>query len=244
MFSVSHVNTLRVAELDEVMSLFPATGRVLELGAGTGRQASMIAARGYAVDAVDLPQSGYASAREFPVQDYDGRTLPFPDASFDVVFSSNVLEHVRHLEEMHAEIRRVLKPGGTCIHVLPTHTWRLWTSLASIPAVFQYAHAALTRPTWQRFRRLVLQFGVILLQPRHGERGIGLSELWSFSPKAWRRNFAANGFVEVCERPVGIFYTGEMVMGAALSLERRRKLADVLGSACHVYQLRPPQPAH
>ena len=72
-----------------------------------------------------MPPSG------FPIKDYDGRTIPLPDASVDVVFSSNVLEHVPDLSRMHAEIRRVLAPGGICIHVVPTHTWRLWTTLTS-----------------------------------------------------------------------------------------------------------------
>ena len=40
--------------------------------------------------------------------------LPFRDGSFDVCYSSNVLEHVEHPWRMGAEMLRVTKPGGSC----------------------------------------------------------------------------------------------------------------------------------
>lgn len=42
--------------------------------------------------------------------------LPFADASFDVVASAGVLEHVRDIEAVSAETARVLKPGGLAWH--------------------------------------------------------------------------------------------------------------------------------
>ncbi len=45
--------------------------------------------------------------------------LAFPDAVFDVVVTSDVLEHVRLEEAAHREIRRVLKPGGVYIFTVP-----------------------------------------------------------------------------------------------------------------------------
>ena len=62
MFSVSHLNKLRQAELSAVLPWFPESGRVLEIGAGTGRQAAIIASRGYEVEAIDLPNSDYSNA--------------------------------------------------------------------------------------------------------------------------------------------------------------------------------------
>jgi SAM-dependent methyltransferase len=45
--------------------------------------------------------------------------LTFPDASFDVVLTSDVLEHVRLEARAHREIRRVLKPGGVYVFTVP-----------------------------------------------------------------------------------------------------------------------------
>ena len=45
--------------------------------------------------------------------------LTFADASFDVVITSDVLEHVRLDERAHRKIRRVLKPGGVHLFTVP-----------------------------------------------------------------------------------------------------------------------------
>lgn len=45
--------------------------------------------------------------------------LPFSDASFDVVFSSNVIEHVAEYDRFLQEVRRVLSPGGLFLMATP-----------------------------------------------------------------------------------------------------------------------------
>ena len=60
--------------------------------------------------------------------EYDGRVLPFPDAVLDVVLTSHVLAHLRNAPNA-CEVRRVLKPRGVAISIVPTATWRIWTSL-------------------------------------------------------------------------------------------------------------------
>ncbi|SRR5579875_96447 len=250
MFSIAHLNDLRAAELDVIVPHLPPGGRVLEIGAGTGQQALLLLHRGFDVAAVDLAGSAYADARVFPVIEYDGIQFPFPDASFNAVMSSNALEHVRDLAKMHTEIKRVLKRDGVVVHVLPTHAWRLWSILTSFPSAIVYTAAALRR-TLPRSRdprslgrawfEAAREAGVALLQPRHGERGFGLAELWLFHPRWWRRQFLGHGFALVLDRPMGLFYTGSMLLGPRLSLARRARLAKLLGSACHLYIMRPQQ---
>ncbi|MGH9197789.1 MAG: class I SAM-dependent methyltransferase, partial [Acidimicrobiia bacterium] len=133
MFSLEYLHVLRAAELELIAAYLKPETRILELGAGTGAQALALAQRGFDVSAVDVPQSNYSKDRVFDVTDYDGRHLPFPDRTFDIVFSSNVLEHIADLGPLHREIRRVLKPNGCCIHVLPSTAWRFWTSISAFP---------------------------------------------------------------------------------------------------------------
>ena len=49
------------------------------------------------------------------LQRIDAETLPFPDATFDVVYSWGVIHHSAHPEQIVREIRRVLKPDGLFI---------------------------------------------------------------------------------------------------------------------------------
>lgn len=251
MFNVDFLNELRAREIERIVAFFPPGARVLEIGAGTGKQAQEMQRRGFIMTAVEIPSSNYAADRVFPIVDFDGRTLPFPDASFDVVFSSNVLEHVPDLTRMHAEIRRVLRPGGRAVHVLPTHAWRLWTTLSAFPAGLQYSAGALRHPPHFRSRfgvpnprtvlgyalRVARPLGGAILQRRHGERGNIITEMWYFRPAWWRRNFRSNGFTIVRDEPMGLFYTGNMVMAQRWSWERRGRLARSLGSACRIFQL-------
>jgi ubiquinone/menaquinone biosynthesis C-methylase UbiE len=250
--SLDHLDAIRVAELDKIASFFPAGARILEIGAGTGKQALELQRRGFKVIAIEIADSDYATHRVFPIKDYDGRTIPLPDASVDVVFSSNVLEHVADLSRMHGEIRRVLAPGGTCIHVIPTHTWRLWTTLtsyleaisffvSSVPqlvprAAPRVAELRRLRDAWYRTARHTVG---LCLPRRHGERGNVFSELWLFHPRWWRRNFQDNGFAVVAHEPMGLFYTGEVLLGLNLGLAKRKQLARVLGSSCHLFKLMP-----
>ena len=95
--SLDHLDAIRLAEIDKIVPFLPPGARVLDLGAGTGKQALELQRRGFDVTAIEIADSNYATQRVFPITDYDGRTIPLADASVDVVFSSNVLEHVADL---------------------------------------------------------------------------------------------------------------------------------------------------
>ena len=53
-----------------------------------------------------------ANTERFSHVDYDGTTFPFPDASFDVVFSWGAFEHISEPQVVLSEMRRVLSPDG------------------------------------------------------------------------------------------------------------------------------------
>ena len=91
----------------------PATV-VLDVGAGAGIVEHMnFRGRAARVCGVDLDPR----VAQNPFLDEgivtNGETLPYPDNTFDVVFSDNVLEHLENPDAVFGEIARVLKPGGS-----------------------------------------------------------------------------------------------------------------------------------
>lgn len=91
---------------------------VLEVGCGTGVLTRALAALPGVggVVGVDLAESLVARARELApglrFERADARSLPFADASFDVVVFDSTLSHVPEPERALAEAFRVLRPGG------------------------------------------------------------------------------------------------------------------------------------
>ena len=87
---------------------------LLEAGCGTGLVLSRLRPRARQVFGVDLSRGMLAQARrrELDVVQASVTSLPFADASFDLVCSFKVLAHVEAIERAIAEMARVLRPGG------------------------------------------------------------------------------------------------------------------------------------
>jgi SAM-dependent methyltransferase len=97
--------------------LSDATGLWLDYGAGTSPYRSLM--HGAELRTADLDDNGYPADY---LLDADGR-CPVPDASFDGVLSTQVLEHVPDPQAYLREAYRIIKPGG-CL-VLTTHgVWK------------------------------------------------------------------------------------------------------------------------
>jgi len=119
---------LRLRDFHQIFSEVPLDGvsRVLELGAGDGAQTFALRERFSEVVSIDISPS----AKLDGIILADAASLPFLDGYFDLVFSSNVLEHVVSIEESLVEMKRVLEPNGIMIHTMPTGTWKVIQVLA------------------------------------------------------------------------------------------------------------------
>ena len=111
---------------------------VLEIGGGVGTDLAQFSAHGARVTDVDLAAGHLQLAQEnFRLRGLQGRflhhdaeSLPFDDASFDLVYSNGVLHHTPNTAAVVAEILRVLRPGGRAIVMLyAEHSLHYWRKL-------------------------------------------------------------------------------------------------------------------
>lgn len=109
--------------------------KLLEIGSGTGINhivwTKKYQIEGYGVEpSPDFFDSFYTISQQLikengldksRIINTGGENLPFPDNSFDIVYSTNVLEHVDDPEKVLKEAVRVLKPGGTLLFIYPNY---------------------------------------------------------------------------------------------------------------------------
>ncbi|MBR0656685.1 class I SAM-dependent methyltransferase [Plastoroseomonas arctica] len=105
---------------------FGAGRRVLDAGSGSGYGAAYLARHGAQVLALDASAVAIEHSRiryagdpvTFEVADLN---LPLPCGAdlFDLVFSSNVFEHVAHVDRLASECARVMRPDGACVVAVP-----------------------------------------------------------------------------------------------------------------------------
>ena len=103
--------------------------RVLDLGCNTGYGTQILAQTARSAIGVDVSPRAIAEAKRlYPgldLQVVDGRALPFPDRSFDMVVSFHVIEHIAEPERYLHEIKRVLVKDGILLLTTPNAALRL-----------------------------------------------------------------------------------------------------------------------
>ena len=100
--------------------------RILDVGCGNGEEVRGLLALGYDAYGCDFAFKRGSSVEQMK---QEGRIalipqapyrMPYPDSHFDVLVSNQVMEHVRDYPATLSEMRRVLKPGGCCLHLFPS----------------------------------------------------------------------------------------------------------------------------
>jgi SAM-dependent methyltransferase len=124
---------LRTSKL-YTLACVPDRGRlsVLDIGCGTGENSAVIAAKGHAVCGIDISSTAIAA---YGRRGFDGRVmdaerrLDFADDMFDLVFCSEVIEHLATPEVLLRESLRVLRPGGRLVVSTPNSAFWLYRLL-------------------------------------------------------------------------------------------------------------------
>jgi len=114
----------------------PASPRVLDLGCGAGDSIDLFRSleprvRWTGADIERSPEVRERTRADAEFVTFDGASLPFDDASFDLVYCKQVLEHVRRPEPLLAEVARVLSPddgwfAGSTSQLEAFHSYSVW----------------------------------------------------------------------------------------------------------------------
>lgn len=112
------------ASMRFVLARVPKGGSILELGSAYGGQWHVLREWSQDLTGLDLYEPAVKASQERGLNIHLGMVeeMPFADASFDVVVSRHVMEHVGDPQRALAEIERVLRPGGYVAAVTP-HRW-------------------------------------------------------------------------------------------------------------------------
>ena len=143
--------------MDEVINFSQWQGKdLLEIGVGMGSDHFRFAKAGNRMTALDLSREHLRQTeRHLSLEGLtttahygDAEIMPFPDASFDVVYTFGVIHHTPNTEVAVNEIHRVLRPGGTAIVGLyHRDSWFFWVSTLLAQGVLKFG---LIRKGWRK----------------------------------------------------------------------------------------------
>jgi ubiquinone/menaquinone biosynthesis C-methylase UbiE len=184
--------------------------RLLEVGCGIGTDLVRFAQGGARVTGVDLARTAIDLARRnFELHDLaadelrvaNGEQLPYPDASFDVVYAHGVIQYTADPARLIRECHRVLKPGGAGIFMVYNRvSWlNALSKVMKVPLEHEDA-PVLVKYSIGEFRTLLAPFASVRLVPERfpvksrlhgGWKGVAFNTFFvgTFNalPRAWVR---------------------------------------------------------
>jgi ubiquinone/menaquinone biosynthesis C-methylase UbiE len=158
---------LVLPDLDERLAFLrsevKAGDRALDLGCGDGSFTAALAHAGAQPVGADVADTALRRARaKHPELDFRliaiDDALPFDDGTFDVVWASEVIEHIADTARWLSEVRRVLAPGGRLLVTTPSHG-RLRVALGGVERFSQPLGDHLHLYTRRSLAALLDEFG-------------------------------------------------------------------------------------
>ena len=114
----------------ELRRIIPSAGSILDVACGGGyflRELQRLYGASVRFHGIDLSREALSIARkEFPAASYSlsvAEDMPFEPKSFDAVTCLGSLEHFLNIAQALAEIKRVLRPGGIFLAMVPNIMW-------------------------------------------------------------------------------------------------------------------------
>jgi len=221
--------------------------QALELGCGSGVHSEQLAAYCKHLTATDCDAAKLTQEDNekmiFRVVDAQDLSC-FDDDAMDLIYSSNMLEHLPDVDRCLRECRRVVKPGGLIVHSVPNNTWKTFKLLLFYPALMK---AALRRLTGRRggssarrgevrcstrtpAKRSQLKW---LFPPTHGVSNRHWKEFLRWRENRWLDVFRRNGLEVICRVRLPFYF------GYGFQFPWLLRLGNGLGwSACTAYHLK------
>ena len=172
---------------------------VLEIGCGNGFQASLLKPRCKRLISTDISLNRLSEEKkkELTIVICDAQQLPFKENAFDLIFSSNVIEHIPNKDKALQEMKRVSR--GNMIHSIPLAAWKnlqmitYYIDLSSRAANKLLRVLKKERKVNGSSEKKLKSSGKNLLIPRiHGTARTNLEELKEFNRKNWQNLFQRN----------------------------------------------------
>ena len=165
------------------LGIDPRGRRAVDVGCGGGLLAEELARLGLHVTGVDpsLPSlevaRRHASGSGLQVEYLHGagEALPLPDATFDVALCCDVLEHVADVEQVLAEISRVLRPSGLLVYDTINRT--LASRLVVIGLLQEWPWSRFMPPNLHAWDRFIMPSELVAGMERHGLSSLGYTGL-------------------------------------------------------------------
>ncbi len=249
-----YISDLRHQEFAMIFGACPADlfDRALELGAGwRAIHSTLLATRARHVLSTDFKDAilEHTPSERIAYRVCDAEHVGdvFAPQSFDLIFSSNLLEHLPDLQGTLRGIHDVLTDDGITIHVMPSRFFKVLDMLGYLPRQVAYVVEGVTKPGGlgklrKRLRGTAASTGPssgennLKLTPRrrslvqklvwplpHGISATHRDEWAAFGVQRWKQAFAQNGFTVVAVRK------GPVSSGHGFGLTRIRAVLERLG---------------
>jgi ubiquinone/menaquinone biosynthesis C-methylase UbiE len=193
---------------------------ILDVGCGAAYQCAVLRDRGYNVTCVDIVDNATYTYLD---RLCDCCHLPFEDNSFDIIYSSHLLEHIKDKNQALREMVRVLSPDGFIHVIVPTSTWKICQLLIYYPELLSRFvkwflkkrgskrenrdtdTKKVTPETGSKLERLYFKAKRAVFPEVHGTAPSNLEELREFRVSSWLGLFKNNG-LNVNKIVMGPFY--------------------------------------
>lgn len=232
-------------EVDIVFSKCPEKlfHTMLELGAGDGFQSTLLTRYASRLISTDLDPSilknKNSEALQYRICDAEEIDKAFNKGEFDVVFSSNLLEHLNYPGRTLTGVYDLLKDNGITIHIVPNPFWKFCSLLFRLPYIYMLFLEKITQnelnkkaPESKTKPKTHKPFLYRLLVPNpHGASESNIREFYLFSKSRWKKQF------EKANLELINIIKGPVASGYGFGIDSIKNILERLGFFPNIYTL-------